>query len=182
MKTSILFCILSIPIILVSLRSLKNLKNHGFYRFLSWECMVWLFSNNYKFWFTDVFSITQIISWMNLLIATYMVIAGVIQMRKKGKASASRTENELFGFEKTTELVDTGIFKFIRHPLYSSLLFLTFGIYFKNPALSLLPFALLSSIFLYFTAKLDEAECIKFFGTKYNEYRLKSKMFIPYIF
>jgi protein-S-isoprenylcysteine O-methyltransferase Ste14 len=78
-------------------------------------------------------------------------------------------------------LIDKGIFKYIRHPLYSSLLFLTWGIFLKNTTDLLLFITVLSSAFLYLTAIFEEKECIKFFGEKYSEYMKRSKMFIPFI-
>lgn len=182
MKASlIIFGILSLPVIIISWRALFNIKSHGFYRFLSWECILLLFANNYKYWFDYPFSVNQIISWVLLFISGYLVIAGVLLMKKIGKPEENRNEKILYQFEKTTQLIDTGIFKFIRHPLYSSLIFLTWGIFFKNPTLELLGVALLSTLFLYFTAIFDEKECIIFFGDKYREYMKRSKMFIPFI-
>lgn len=78
--------------------------------------------------------------------------------------------------------MDKGIFKYIRHPLYSSLLFLTWGILLKNATIELSIAALISTIFLYFTAIYDEKECIMFFGNKYIDYMKRSKRFLPYIF
>ncbi len=126
----VIFGILSIPLIILSWRTLSDTKSHGFYRFFSWECIIWLLISNYKFWFHHPFSIKQIFSWIFLFGSAYMLIAGVIHLRKWGKPAKNRNENSLYKFEKTTELVDTGIFKFIRHPLYSSLIFLTWGIFF----------------------------------------------------
>jgi protein-S-isoprenylcysteine O-methyltransferase Ste14 len=117
-----------------------------------------------------------------LLISFYPLIAGIKMLKKYGKPLQNRNEKTLYQFEKTTELVDKGIYKYVRHPLYSSLLFLTWGIYFKNATWGLLIVALLSSLFLYSTAIFDEKECIKFFGEKYKEYMKKSKRFIPFIF
>jgi protein-S-isoprenylcysteine O-methyltransferase Ste14 len=42
--------------------------------------------------------------------------------------------------------------------------------------------AMAATIFLIFTAKADEMECIQFFGSAYNDYMKKTRMFIPYIF
>jgi protein-S-isoprenylcysteine O-methyltransferase Ste14 len=56
----------------------------------------------------------------------------VILMKKMGKPEPDRNEETLYQFERTTELVDKGIFKYIRHPLYSSLLFLTCSILFNS--------------------------------------------------
>ena len=181
MDRYIIFGILSILIIAVSWRTLFNLKSHGFYRFLSWECVAWLFATNYKYWFEYPFSINQIFSWILLIMSGYLVIVGVVYMKKIGKPEKSRNEKTLYQFEQTTELVDKGIFKYIRHPLYSSLLFLTWGIFFKNVLIELLFISMLSTIFLYLTAIYEEKECLNFFGEKYVEYMKKSKRFIPYI-
>ena len=182
MERLILFGVLSVPVIIISWKTLFNIKSHGFYRFFSWECILWLTISNYKFWFDNPFCVKQIFSWLILLYSLYLIIAGVRQMKKTRKPQADRDDKTLYKFEKTTELVDTGIFKYIRHPLYSSLLFLTWGIYLKNTSNELLIVSLLSTIFLFLTAKFDENECIKYFGEKYKEYRKRSKMFIPFLF
>jgi protein-S-isoprenylcysteine O-methyltransferase Ste14 len=181
MKTLIIFVILSIPILIVSWKPLLKLNTHGFFRFFSWECIIWLLVNNYSFWFQDIFSWKQIISWILLIVAAYVVLAGVYMLRKAGKASFAREDTELYKFEKTTALVETGIYKYIRHPLYSSLLILTWGIYFKNTNLTLLLISIISSICLYYTAKIEEDENIAFFGEKYIAYMKRSEMFIPFI-
>ena len=177
----ILFVILSIPVVIISWRTLFHLNSHGFYRFLSWECIIWLFVSSYRYWFVDPFSIRQIISWIFLLASAYFVIAGVLHMKRFGKQRAERDDRKLYQFERTSELIDTGIFTYIRHPLYASLLFLTWGIYLKNMTVALLPVALLSSVFLMLTARFDEKECIHYFGEKYREYMKRSKRFIPFL-
>jgi protein-S-isoprenylcysteine O-methyltransferase Ste14 len=181
MERFIIFGILSIPVIIISWRSLLNIKNHGFYRFFSWECILWLMVSNYKYWFDNPFDIFQVFSWILLIISAYLIIVGVILIKRKGKP-VNRDEKTLFQFEQTSELVDTGIYSYIRHPLYSSLLFLTWGIFLKNVNIESSIVSVLSSIFLYFTAVCDEKECIKFFGNKYSEYMKRSKRFIPYIY
>lgn len=181
MEKWMIFGILSLPIIIVSWRTLFDIKSHGFYRFFSWECILWLFIANFTIWFDDPFSINQIISWIFLFFSIYLVVAGVLLMKKMGKQKKDRDENSLYQFEKTTELVDQGIFKYIRHPLYSSLLFLTWGIYLKNTTGWELLVAILSSVFLFLTALSDEKECIQFFGDRYVKYMKRSKRFIPFV-
>lgn len=181
MERLIVFGVLTVPIIILSRRTIVNIKSHGFYRFFSWECIAWLFASSYQYWFLDPLSGLQLISWIILVLSIYLVVAGVVMLKKSGKPQNSRNDNELYGFEKTSELVDTGIFKYIRHPLYSSLLLLTWGIFFKNVTYPLLFVAVLSSLFLYLTAIQDEKECIKYFGAKYSEYIKRSKRFIPFV-
>jgi protein-S-isoprenylcysteine O-methyltransferase Ste14 len=176
------FFILSIPIIVLSWRSLSSTRNHGFYRFFSWESILWLLVSNYQFWFEDPFGYKQLISWALLLISIVYVILGSILLNKIGKPNKSKEREALFQFEKTTELVDQGIFKYIRHPLYGSLIILTWGIFLKNTTIPLLLVSLVSTVFLYLTALFDEKECIDYFGTAYREYMKRSKMFIPFLF
>ena len=182
MDRIIIFAILCIIIFAVSWRTVFNFKSHGFYRFISWMCIAWLFATNYRYWFKGPFLISQIFSWILLITSAYLVIAGVILMKKIGKPAKRRNDQSLYQFEQTTELIDKGIFRCIRHPLYSSLIFLTWGIYFKHPTLELILIALVSTIFLYLTAIFDEKECIDYFGERYIDYMKRSKRFIPYIF
>jgi protein-S-isoprenylcysteine O-methyltransferase Ste14 len=178
----ILFGILSIPIIFLSRHNLFNVRSHGFYRFLSWECILWLFAANYKYWFDNPREIHQQISWILLILSAVIVFAGVQKMKQAGKAHKSRQDDGLYTFEKTTELVDTGIFRYIRHPLYASLICLTWGSFFKHITVMLFLVSVLSSVFLYITARYDEKECTAYFGDKYTNYMNRSKMFIPYVF
>ena len=85
-------------------------------------------------------------------------------------------------FERTTTLVTVGAYRYIRHPLYSSLLFLAWGVAFKVPSWLSGLLAVVATLFLVATAKADEAEDIRFFGPAYQEYMKKTKMFIPFLF
>jgi protein-S-isoprenylcysteine O-methyltransferase Ste14 len=88
----------------------------------------------------------------------------------------------LLAFEKTTALVTSGIYHYIRHPLYSSLFLLAWGIFFKSPSLPGIILVAAATFFLAATAKADESECTHFFGPQYQEYMKRTKMFVPYIF
>jgi protein-S-isoprenylcysteine O-methyltransferase Ste14 len=117
-----------------------------------------------------------------LFVSIYLVVAGGLILLRKGKPSHEREDKYLFGFEKTTELVTTGVYRFVRHPLYASLIYLSWGIFLKHPTIDLLILTLICSVLFYLTALHDEKECIVYFGNKYSNYMKHSKMFIPYIF
>lgn len=181
MEQLLAFGIFSILIIVASRRTLSDFRSHGFYRFLSWECIAWLVVSNFSFWFNNPLGIRQICSWIFLFVGLYLVVAGVVLLKSVGKPTKMREDKNLYAFEKTVELVDHGIFGYIRHPLYSSLIFLTWGILLKNPTFLLIVVAVFSTIFLYLTAVSDEKECVRFFGDKYLNYMKRTKRFIPFV-
>jgi len=83
--------------------------------------------------------------------------------------------------EKTTKLVVEGAYRYIRHPMYSSLLFLGWGAFFKSISILGMVLAVLATIFLILTGKMEEKENIRYFGREYEGYINKTKMFIPFV-
>ncbi len=119
----IAFIVLSIPILYVSRTSLRAPGSHGFYRFFAWELILGLIVLNFRLWFRDPFSWNQLVSWALLLICLITLIFGVRSLVERGQAVAQRAgEPQLLAFEKTSRLVIDGVYRYIRHPLYSSLL------------------------------------------------------------
>ncbi len=182
MKT-VIFVLGSAILIYISRGSLRAARSHGFPRLLAWECILGLFLLNMDFWFIEPFAWNQLLAWMLLLLSLVPLGYGVHSLRTRGQPTRQRASDPaLLAFEKTTQLVTSGIYKYIRHPLYCSLLLLTWGVFFKHPDVTQTTLAMSASVFLFFTAKADEAECLDFFGDEYQEYMRHSKMFIPFIF
>ncbi len=179
----ILFTVGSLAITAVSWKSLLKPGSHGFHRFFAWECILGLFLVNVKVWFHKPFAWNQVIAWFLLIACLISLGFGVHSLRTRGKPTQQREgDPSLLAFEKTTQLVTSGIYQYIRHPLYSSLFLLTWGIFFKSLSLLGLGLGVLSTLFLILTAKADEAECTQFFGPPYIEYMKHTKMFVPYVF
>jgi protein-S-isoprenylcysteine O-methyltransferase Ste14 len=172
----------SVILVYISRASLRVPRSHGFYRFFAWEAILALFLLNVDFWFRNPFVWYQIIAWMLLFGCIVPLVFGVQALRGRGKPISNREgDPSLLAFEKTTALVTTGIYRYIRHPLYSSLLLLVWGIFFKLPSLFGGILVILATVFLVLTAKADEAECTKFFGPAYQDYMKKTRMFIPFL-
>jgi len=179
----LIFLACSLLFIGISWKSLRYPRSHGFFRFFAWEAILGLFLLNVRFWFYKPFAWNQILAWLFLIFSLIPLIFGIHALRRHGKPVNEREgDPSLMVFEKTTSLVTRGVYHYIRHPLYSSLFLLTWGIFFKAPALIAGVLAAISILFLLLTAKADEAECIRFFGSDYEEYRNNTKMFIPYLF
>jgi protein-S-isoprenylcysteine O-methyltransferase Ste14 len=182
----IVFVILSAALAYVSRASLKAPRSHGFFRFFAWECILALFFLNFinfQQWFGNPFSVRQLISWFLLIGCIVPGVYGAHLLRTHGGPDDRRPHDEpLLRFEKTTQLVTVGAFKYIRHPLYSSLLLLAWGVFFKHPSWVGSGVVLGATAFLLATAKVEELESVRYFGVTYQAYRQHTKMFIPFVF
>jgi protein-S-isoprenylcysteine O-methyltransferase Ste14 len=153
--------------------SIKYKRYHGIVRFFAFESIFILVLLNVKVWFTDPFSPLQLASWVLLILSLYVVITGYLLLKRKGKPDSN--------FENTSLLVKSGIYGYIRHPLYLSVFLLGTGVMLKNPEPLQLILGVINLIAVYFTAHIEENEMISKFGEAYREYMKETKMFIPFI-
>lgn len=167
----LIFIILSAGILFVSWKPLRNLRSHGFFRFFAFESILGLIVLNVEHWFRDPFSVCQIISWILLVCSIAMAAHGFYLLRIIGKPKS--------GIESTTVLVRHGAYNYIRHPLYSSLLFLAWGVFLKGISLWTILLVLAATAFVVATAKVEEKENLQKFGTQYADYMKTTRMFIP---
>ena len=79
------------------------------------------------------------------------------------------------------KLVETGVFKYIRHPLYSSLIFgcIGFILLFRSLLFLIILFILLP--LSYIEAVYEERSLIEIFNGRYLDYMRRTGMFIPRI-
>lgn len=176
------FALLSLPIVYVSRSSLRDPRSHGFYRFFVWEAILGQLCLNFGLWFAHPFAWYQMVSWLLLCVSCIPLYFGVRELVTRGKPSDSRVgDASLLAFEKTTVLVTTGVYHYIRHPLYASLWYLTWGVFFKDPSPLGLTLVTVACAGLIATAKADESECIRYFGVQYRDYMKRSKRFVPYV-
>jgi protein-S-isoprenylcysteine O-methyltransferase Ste14 len=178
----LIFLLGSIALVWFSRQPLRHPRSHGFYRFFAWEILLILFVVNMTDWFTDPLAWYQLISWVLLILSIVLVVLGMKLLRDIGRQNAGRSDPALLGLEKTAKLVTIGLYRYIRHPLYSSLLFLGWGMFFKSPSWPDAGLALLCTLFLFATARVEEQENIDYFGEEYAAYMRRSKMFVPFIF
>jgi protein-S-isoprenylcysteine O-methyltransferase Ste14 len=131
----------------------------------------------------DPFSAHQIVSWFLLIVSLYLVAQSFYFLRRRGQVENQRSADvPLIGVEKTTRLVKAGAYRYVRHPLYGSLLFLGWGLFFKDPSSAGFGLALGASAFLLATARIEEAENLRYFGNAYREYMAETRMFVPFLF
>lgn len=166
--------VVSVGIFVVSWQFLRNPRSRGFYRFFAFESILILILLNLDNWISDPFSVHQIVSWLLLLCSIVLVAHGFYLLHVIGRPKS--------GIESTTTLVMVGAYKYIRHPLYGSLLFLAWGVFFKDVSLLGGILASVATAFLIVIAKIEEAENIQKFGAEYTAYMKSTRMFIPFLF
>ncbi len=169
-----LFVVFTIVFFIFSRSYLKDPTKHGFYRFFGWELTLFLVVLNLRMWFDDPTSPRQISSWILLLLSLLVAMIGFLQLSSIGKPKGF--------FENTTKLVESGLYRFIRHPLYSSLILGTWGAALKNPDVLSLVIALAATLCYYLTAKVEEEEMLVKFGDEYRAYMKRTRRFLPFIF
>jgi len=122
---------LSAILALVTRRSLTSLHLHGPYRLIAWVAAIALILQNVEYWFDDPTSASQLVSWLSLLISVSLVVYGALSL-KRGCTGSKREDGSLMGIEKTTELVMTGAYRYVRHPIYGSFLPGSVGVFLKD--------------------------------------------------
>ncbi len=168
-----LFIFGSLLIVAISWGSLWNPTSHGFYRFFAFEAILALIVVNASAWFENPFGPLQILSWICLLGSITLAGTGFWYLVRAGKPSGR--------FENTTELVISGPYRSIRHPLYGSLLLLAWGTFLKDVAIVSVLLVCAATAMLVATAKVEEKANLKKFGDAYGEYSHRTKMFLPRI-
>lgn len=146
---------------------------HRFYRFFAFESLLGLIFLNASQWFHNPFSIPQIFSWLLLIGSIALVLHGFHMLRAAG---APRGD-----IENTTQLVSTGVYRYIRHPLYCSLILCGVGAYLKGPSLTGFILVVCLLIFVFLTARIEEQDNLERFGDAYRVYMGNTRMFIPFV-
>ncbi len=118
------------------------------------------------------------IAILGLIIYTIGVIMLLVSRRTLGKQATG-----ILVIREDHELITTGIYKYIRHPIYGAGLIGVIGFVLVVQAI-FIPFITVVLYFKVFNdrAKYEEQMLIGEFGSDYEEYMAKSKRFIPFIF
>ena len=169
----ILFAVGTLGVLFVSLHSAGKLRSYGFLRFFAFESILALILFNAEHWFQNPFYVLQVISWLLVIASVIIVSLGFYMLRKFGKPKDV--------IDDTAVLVTAGIYKYIRHPLYSSLILLAWGAFLKEISLVSFLLVLVASALPVVMAKVEEKENIRKFGVSYSKYTKTTKMFIPFI-
>jgi protein-S-isoprenylcysteine O-methyltransferase Ste14 len=171
----LIFFIFSLIILKISWPDILNIHGRKFYRFFALEFLFLLILVNFGYWLKNPFTLFRIITW--IILGSSFVLAGyaIYQLLQDGKPQIS------VNIETTTSMATSKIYKYIRHPLYSSLILLGAVTLIKNPSLLATSLFSVATVFLYATARIEEKENLLKFGQDYAVYMERSNMFIPFL-
>jgi protein-S-isoprenylcysteine O-methyltransferase Ste14 len=132
-----------------------------------------VFVNNLiPFWNNIVISY---IGYIFMVIGGFLMVLSRIQLGKYGTPIVHTGEGH--------ELVDKGLYKYIRHPMYTGTTFVMFG-----PFLGFRSLLVTIGIFIFYfymlnlRIKIEENVLLGRFGDEYRKYMKRTKRFIPFIF
>jgi protein-S-isoprenylcysteine O-methyltransferase Ste14 len=177
-----LFVAATLALAWVSWRPLRDPRSHGFPRFFAWVAIAALVLVNFRgvgAWFADPLSPRQIASWVLLFGSLFFLVPAVKLLRSTGRSG--RDAEPLYPFERTSALVTTGVYRYVRHPMYASLLWLAWGVFFKRPTAPAAGLAAAATACLWLTARAEEREDLAFFGDAYREYMERTRRFVPWV-
>jgi len=181
MISTVVLAVGSVPIVWLSRRSLLHPTSHGFSRFFAFEAILALVVLNAPYWFVHLFSAQQLVSWLLLVVSVVLVVWGVVLLRRFGRSRPTTDGSPGFEWENTESLITTGVYRYIRHPMYSSLLFLAWGALLKSVSISTLVLAGVATLALAATAMVEEAENVARFGHEYQDYMKRTRRFVPFV-
>lgn len=116
-------------------------------------------------------------------IGGFLLVAGgvAISVLARYQLGANWTHAAEYQIKKDHDLITTGIYRYVRHPIYLGLFLSCVGA--ELVVESYLVFVFLCSLYVAFVqGKKEEALLVKHFGKEYEVYMRKTKMFVPFIF
>lgn len=124
-------------------------------------------------WFNNI-GVT-VIGALLFIISGIFIILGRLQLGKYATGT--------LGIQEHHELMDRGIYKYVRHPIYGSSIiggFVTFLAY--NSLLTPIFYTLVMFLVLNQRANYEETILLNEFGQTYEKYVRKTKKFIPFVY
>jgi protein-S-isoprenylcysteine O-methyltransferase Ste14 len=169
-----LFILISVLFGFLARDWLRQRSSHGLTRFLALQCLLALTVLSLPAWPRDPLTPMQILSWSLILAALLMAGYGYRLLRLEGKPELK--------LEADQQLPVEGFYKYVRHPLYSSLILFAMGVFIKAITMTSTVLLCGATLFIYLTAREEEMENLDRFGIEYARYLDASKMFVPFVF
>jgi len=103
--------------------------------------------------------------------AAVLVVSSFVTLRRKGKPES--------GWEPTTVLIESGVYRVARHPLYLGSAIFTVGLMFAIQSIPATISGLVAVFCFWMASRKEDAFNIEKFGDEYREYMKKVPICIP---
>lgn len=110
-----------------------------------------------------------------------VVVSVIISILARHELGASWAHAAEYQVKQKQELVTTGIYRYVRHPIYLGLLLSFVGGEIVAESYLAIPFLFILLAGAYIQGKREENILLNHFGNKYKNYIQKSKMLFPYV-
>ncbi|GAH89267.1 unnamed protein product, partial [marine sediment metagenome] len=104
----------------------------------------------------------QYVSIVFLIIGIIFTVSSFVSLKRIGKPTS--------GLENTTKMINKGIFKILRHPIYLGLSLFTIGFLFAYQTIALIIIGFIAVVLFYIASRVEDSYNIKKFGREYIEY------------
>lgn len=167
----IIFGCLGLLVFLKFRSELRRPKSHGFYMFFAFEALLLLGYLNIQL--SGAVNGPRILSVILCLCAGLMAFSGFYGLKRYGRPGKD--------WEDTTRLIQQGIFRWIRHPLYTSLMLLALGLLLNHLSSGAVLAFGVAFVFLFLASRIEEKENLEKFGDEYRSYQKKTKRYLPFL-
>ena len=124
------------------------------------------------------------------ILGTIVFLLGVVVLNI---AFSSFNKREFIGLEQLNEikqpaiiaekkLVKSGLYGYVRHPLYFGVILMLLGAVLFLPNVPMLLFVMVSLVYLPIGVTLEERKLVAEFGAQYQTYQREVKMLFPFVF
>jgi len=168
---NIIFPCIALLIFLKFRTELRRPESHGFYMFFAFEALLVLGYLNIHL--NGPFNGIQYLSGVLLLCSGLVAISGFYGLKRYGQPQKD--------WEDTTRLIERGIFGWIRHPLYTSLMLLALAFLLNHLSSGAILAFGVAFIFLLLASRIEENENMEKFGDDYLRYQGKTKRYLPFL-
>ena len=161
----------SVLIFLKFRSELNRTESHGFYMFFAFEALLVLGYLNFQL--SGTFNGLRILSVILLVSSGLIAFSGFYGLKRYGQPEKN--------WENTTRLIQAGIFRWIRHPLYTSLMLLALGFLLNHLSFGAASAFGVAFVSLFLASRIEEKENTEKFGDDYRRYQRKTKGYLPFL-
>jgi protein-S-isoprenylcysteine O-methyltransferase Ste14 len=117
------------------------------------------------------------LTWVGFIVFLMGLILQALAMWQLGSLFTVR-----LGIQPGNELITTGVYRFIRHPGYTSYILSILGIGFMLSSIITSGLSIIVTLFLLWRIKYEEEMLLNQFGAEYRIYMESTKRLIPFIY